>query len=203
MIIAQGSKNKTIFFEGNSLSNRKEGDTNYANGYRFPVSCYNLIRAAAPSVNIGMTSHAVGGQTTATMITNFSSVVAPYLKPNDVVIVWEIVNDIATPLTAQAAYNNIVTYCNLALNMGAKVAVCSTITSDGVNEATKVACDALIRSNWTSFAHALIDFRTVPHFQVPADAADTTYYNTDGTHLTNAGYDLLAAYAQPIIQTLL
>jgi lysophospholipase L1-like esterase len=196
----QGNKKQTVFYMGNSLMYR---DGSVVGGRRFSLTSYTSILAAGKKV--AAQNYSVGGIETNTMINNFSTVLAPFIKPNDVVFFWEIINDIGGGgKTAAQAYANCILYCNMCKRMGAKVIIASTIPATNVtNEQAKLDTDTLIRANWTTFADAFCDFRSQPHFQTTADAADLTYYIADGTHLTDLGYDTISNFATPIILSFL
>ena len=100
-------------------------------------------------------------------------------------------------------------YCNQARNAGAKVVLLTGIARDmtGFDDANIsdriFACNSLIRTNSSSICDALADVGVLPEFDQKADVANTTYYNSDRTHLTNTGYDLVAGVVNTAIQPLL
>lgn len=184
---------RTTFFIGNSLMNYSSGNVAY--GGALPNAAYVTIISTRKTA---MQNYSVGGKQTAQMITEFPTVLQPFLKPRDIVFFWEIANDLGVVNAAQA-YTNCQTYCGLVRAMGAKVVIATSIPSGGPNEAAKATVDGNIRSNWASFADGFCDFRAVTHFQVAADSTDLTYYNVDGTHLTTLGYNTLAAVVAPLL----
>jgi len=65
------------------------------------------------------------------------------------------------------------------------------------NTVNTAALNALIRANWNSFADGLADIAADARF---TDYNNTTYFNADKVHLTDAGYAAAAQVFLPAIQ---
>lgn len=200
---------RRLFFDGNSLT--EQGAATLTGGQRYPITCYNSL--VTNGRKIAYFNYAVGGLPTPQLTTDFNSKFATLmLQPNDIVVFWEITNDahnLTTDTNGTQLYNNVVAYCNQAKNAGAKVVVLTGIARDmtGYDDANITdrifACNALIRANYVNFADRLADVAQLTQFDEKADVANTTYYNGDRVHLTNAGYDLIAGVVQTEIEALL
>lgn len=139
-------------------------------------------------------------------------------------LVWEGRNDLNqnNGLTVQQAYNNLVTYCENRQAVGWKVILFSLLPSYTASyngdttvagyealEADRVALNVLLKANWTFFADGYVDFDSDPEINTfhnneqsgyvysssTAPTASTNGLYTDGTHLTNAGYAIVAKLA--------
>lgn len=195
---------RTVWFWGNSLMNYGTG--NLINVGRLPNTCYSTIVASKVA---SMQNISVGGKQTNQMITDFPTVLEPYIKKNDIVVIWELINDMGTGggggfQTNAQAYANYQTCCSLVRGAGGKAIVCSTIPNlNATYEANYTIVDGWIRSDWATFADGYVDFRTVTGFQTVADSSNLTNYNSDRIHLTTVGYDTLAPYVATQVLTLL
>ena len=169
-------------------------------------------------------------RTTATMITDAITQVDPrIIVGNNILTGWEGRNDMSFLGNPTTAYNNLVTYYTARQSAGWKVVAATvlpsynpgykggtTVASYNEWEADRQTLNTLLRDNWTDWADAFVDF---------ADNADLdTFHNNeqagyvwsaatapitsanglfdDGTHLTNAGYVLVAGLFYDAIQTL-
>lgn len=207
-MIAQTAIGKRILFDGNSLT--EQGAAAFVNGQRYPTTCYNSIISS--STNFSYHNYAVGGKTTQELTSDFSSKFGSMCRPNDILVFWEICNDahnLTIDTNGTQLYSNVVAYCNQAKALGLKVIVLTGIARDypaydDANITDRIfACNALIRSNWATFCDAVADVAANAAFDSKSDTANTTYYHTDRTHLTNVGYDLVASIVAPVIQSLL
>ena len=201
--------NRRVFFDGNSLTNQSQNGL--VGGQRYPTTCYSSLVSANKKVSYF--NYGIGSRRTATLTSEFGSKFAnTMLRPNDIVVFWEITNeahDFTTDTQGTALYANVVEYCNQARSYGAKVVVVTGIARDmtGFDDANITdrifACNALIRANWSTFADAIADVALLPQFDTKSDTTNTTYYNADQTHLTDVGYDLIAGTVYTAINTLL
>ena len=99
-------------------------------------------------------------------------------------------------------YNNIINYCNARRSLGFKVAVCTILPRTGGTppvgfEENRLALNALIRSGFTGFADGLVDLAYSSNLST---TTDTTYFNVDQIHLTNAGYNIVANLVYQVIK---
>jgi hypothetical protein len=188
---------RNIIFDGNSLTNLSAG--NNTNGMRYPLTCYSSIAGLAKGYCFQ--NYSVGSRRTAALTAEFATKVLPYGRQNDWIIFWEITNE-AHDMTADTLgtqlYANVVAYCQQARNYGFKVACLTGIARDmpafdDPNITDRIiACNNLMRAD-SSFCDVLIDVGALAQFDQKADTLDTTYYDSDRTHLTTVGYDLIAS----------
>jgi len=196
-VIYQGHKpGKRIIFDGNSLTN--QGASGLVGGQRYPLTCYSQIVALGNPItyfNFG-----IGSRRTAALTAEFNTKVLPTCRPGDWVVFWEITNsahDYTSDTEGTALFADQVAYCTLVKSYGINVACLTGIARDmtGFDDANItsriLACNALMRAS-PSFCDLLIDVGMLPQFDTKADTTNLTYYNSDQTHLTNAGYDLIA-----------
>jgi lysophospholipase L1-like esterase len=101
-------------------------------------------------------------------------------------------NDIAGGATGAAAYTTAVSLCQGRRTAGYKVIAFTLPARGGFNSTQNgylATYNTSVRSNWTTFADALADVGADARMQ---NSANTTYFDTDGTHLTAAGYGVVA-----------
>lgn len=202
MYVINGNRKKRLIFDGNSLVARAGS---LANGQYIGTTLYNSLTGAKPAYF----NYAVAGRNTTQLISDFPTKVAPYIAPGDILVFWELTNDIKqNGLTAQQAYDNLVTYCGLAKAKGAIVITMSMIsrnqngTEGSGIETTRLAVNALLNADH-SFCDYYFDAGGLSQFDSQADTANTTYYESDQLHLTNAGYQLIVDNLLPIVQPLI
>lgn len=131
----------------------------------------------------------------------------PTSASKKIVIAWEITNDLFFGATATQAYNNIVSYCNNRRALGDLVVVATCLPRSGAGtpitfETDRQTVNGLIQSAWATFADALSDVGNDATIGQPGDTTNTTYYLSDQTHLTAAGYSIVATYMQTAVQSL-
>lgn len=191
-----------IIFDGNSLSALSDsgGATNrymYQTGRKLLPDLYECKYVAS------------GGRTTANMIADAATRVDAFYdaaRPSNIVVAWEITNDLFFGASAATAYNNIVTYCQGRQAEGFQVVVLSVLPRSGLGvpdtfEASRQTINTNLRANWESFADALADIGADETIGVAGADLDTTFY-IDGVHMTDAGYGLVAEIVKDAIQTL-
>jgi lysophospholipase L1-like esterase len=192
-----------LICDGNSITSGT-GSTNGTNGW--PVQIAPLLTGGSSKWFIQ--NNGVGGQTTPQMDTLASpgggagtTDVRLGFYTKTIVTGWEITNDIVTNnVSAATGYSNIVTFFNhrRSANAAAKLVVMTCLprtTITGANETTRQTINSNITTNWASFADAVLDVANLTHLTDPTNA---TYY-ADGTHLTDAGYAVVAAALAPIV----
>ena len=137
----------------------------------------------------GVATWAVSGRTVATMLANGATNIDPLIKiANNTLVIWGGINDNGAS-TAQQIYDNLAAYCRARKAAGwNKVIVCTEIDSTAAGwTAKKNTLNGLIAADH-SWADAVADLGADARLQ---NASDATYY-TDGTHLTAAGYAVVA-----------
>lgn len=195
---------KLLLADGNSLTL----GTGSTGGNTYPVQLQPLLTGGAGTWNV--VNQGVGGQTTPQMDTQASGA-GPQSTDTQlgfyartVVIGWEITNDLVTnSVSAATGYANVQAFFNhrRAANAAAKLVVLTCLprtTITGTNETSRQTINANIVANWATFADALVDAASIP---LLSDPTNLTYY-ADGTHLTNAGYALVAAAMAPVVNAL-
>lgn len=111
-----------------------------------------------------------------------------------VVVLWIGTNDILSGArTGAQTETSLWTYCDTLRTAGCKVIVC-TLQDFATNRAEKDDFNTRVVANWASHADGLVRLDTAPELD---DAADTTYFTSDGVHLKDTGY----AAAGALIQT--
>ncbi len=100
--------------------------------------------------------------------------------------------------TAAQTFQNILSWVNNMKGTSCQLFVGTMISRTGGGDADKDALNPLIRAGATQGLYNLIDFASIPR---GADGAysNTTYFDTDQTHPTNAGQVLLGAEASNVI----
>lgn len=152
-----------------------------------------LQSSYAPSV-VGVRDFGVPSATIANMATNsyFIDLNWPTSATRKIVNVWCGTNDLFFGATSADTYSAYVAYCQARQTAGWKVISFTILPRTGAPagfETSRLAVNALISSNNATFSDAFADVASIPQL---SDPTNTTYY-ADGTHLTNAGYALVAA----------
>lgn len=206
-MIVGGALNRRLIFQGNSLLNLHSG-TLVPNGHYLSKKIYSEVIAIKPSISSIFLS--INGNPTTTMNANFDTLTAPFIRPNDVVLLWEITNDLSVNgLTGAQAYDQVVIYCGKVRALGGKVAVGTFIARNHTADASDLFtrgqdCNTLLRANWASFCDLLCDPAVDPVFDEKTDANNTTYYQSDRLHLTTVGSDYIAPlFSSPLIASTL
>jgi len=204
VIVASHYRHRQIFFEGNSLFARSSGNT--VNGHYIPNQVYTNI---TDSGAFAFHSYALGGQTMTTINDNKQTQIVQWLKDRDIVILWEIVNDVRTNnSTGQQVFDLLKSYYTSVKASGAKLLLVTGIASDFAGDAadvwTRVSdCNTLIRATPSDVCDAYADAGNDSRFDSVADTANTDNYNADKIHLTQAGYDAIEGIISPVLTTLL
>lgn len=187
------SDSVNIICAGNSLT---VGDINN------PGKSYPDLLNDSVSGELGDTcwNYGINGATTSTLLANESSPVSkwsPYTR-EQLMVVWEITNDIYYGLTAQQAIDGLETYCKRMQYRGFKVAVLTAIPAGRTYQAGGTIADynasldsanAILANTYTQFADYFVDLRGVSEL---SDYDDLTYYSADKIHLVEAGYAIVA-----------
>lgn len=186
-----------IIFIGDSL----------ANGYptsHTPDSYVTLPTWRGQTIN--KTNIAVNGQTLTTIIANAATNIYPLYANNSALNILMLeggVNDGGIPLTAQQRYDILVPFCGTLRNIGWKI-ICVTFTdnTDPSFGPVKNQYNDLLRNNWRIFADGLADVGADIHIGLDGCASNLTYFQSDGGHLTDAGYTIYGGIYQTAINTL-
>jgi len=166
-----------------------------------------LAQPLVQSANLG-----IGGQTTASMTANAPANVDPRFTNRNrrVVVLWGGANDLRVGENATTIYNRIKTYCQARKNAGETVIFMSLIpfASDPTIESVRISTNTILRADFAtatavtrvftgaSWADYMIDLGNDPNIGVAGSQLNTTYFQVDQVHLTNAGYAVVAGYAK-------
>lgn len=97
----------------------------------------------------------------------------------------------------------ITNYCNARRAAGFKVVVVTLLPrGDGTpatQETARAAYNVWLRANYTTFADGLADVGADPTIGAAGAYSNTTYYDPDTVHLTDAGYGIVASIVRPAI----
>lgn len=185
-----------IVYVGDSLTLGLDGTFPYNHYITLPT--YNGI--ALNGTNVG-----ISGWTLQQMYASAPIDVNPLFNSRaglNVLVIWGGTNDISVSgQSPQQAFANLQAFAQRQRQLGWKVIVATMIARSGFNT-QKTALDNLIRQNWTQFADGLSD--VAANFNLGDDNATTnlTYYQPDGTHLTDTGYALVGSIMQTAIEKL-
>jgi len=190
-----------LAFDGNSLTS----GTGSSGGQTYPKQTYDLLGIPWAYVNYGVPS-----QTTTDMASDAATQIDTTINTNfnkNILVAWEITNDLYFGANATTAYNNFVSYCQARKAAGWKVIVLTVLPRSNVGtpgdfEASRSTVNTSIRSNWSTFASALADVAADSRIGDANDELDTTYY-PDKVHLNNDGYAIVAGIVKNAIDSLL
>lgn len=140
----------------------------------------------------------VSGQTTPQMSKDAKTQIDSLRRAGktDVLVAWEITNDLIHGAERDQAYERFRSYCQARREAGWKVVALTVLprARDGLKpkfEDARTFINADMRRNWRSFADALADVAAGPQIGDFGDQLNLTYYS-DGTHLTGQGYAIVA-----------
>lgn len=191
---------RRLFFEGNSLFNLKAGNTATTadyNGNYSPTQIYGQLMAAGKVC--AYTSFSVSGQTGTQILSAAPTRIIPYIRQGDIVVYWEITNDLFAGVSVAQCYQNIVDYATLVRNAGALLVIGTFIARDYSLDPAGLLADgqtvnSMIRSAGSSLCDVIADCGADVLFDARADCANTTYYQSDKLHLKQAGQDVIIPY---------
>lgn len=186
--------NAVIVFDGNSLTAGQGASA----GMDYPNQMLDLLDGYGVT---GIESHNVGvsAQTTSDMASDAASQVDTLINGGveNILFAWEIGNDIYFNGDVSAAETRWTNYCNARKAAGWTV-ICINLmprnqTSSFGDDVTTFnsklsSANTWLAANYSSFSDALVDVRSDSRLN---DYTNTTYFS-DGTHLTNAGYGVVA-----------
>jgi lysophospholipase L1-like esterase len=129
-------------------------------------------------------------------------------KTHNIAIIWGGTNDIGTlGRNASEIHNDIQKWCSGRKAVGWKVLVC-TLTANRISSeqaywnTTKLALNALIRTNWQTYADGIVDLGADPLLGSDASAQYNRAIWTDGLHFTAVGDRKVARLVKNAIQVL-
>lgn len=146
----------------------------------------------------GFQNIGVSGQTVLQMSSDAASQIGALYRDYwpTVAVGWGGVNDGHAGFDAATIWSRLQTWAGIVRGLGCKVVLCTEIDDQGaagnaVNWHSTIwpALNTLIRAGWAAVADGLADLGADSRLQ---DAANTTYFNADKLHLTDAGYGVVA-----------
>jgi len=161
-------------------------------------------KAVADSL-VAFRNKAVAGISTATSITAAAVNVDAFYRADvkNICVMWCGVND---GTSAAQTYADLRTYCLARKAVGFKTIICTEIDAQDAsrnsvnwNSTYMPALNVLLKADH-SFADGFADLSANANLM---DANNTTYFNVDKVHLTDAGYSEVAAVVKPVIASLL
>lgn len=155
----------------------------------------NRMIENAKVLNLGVNS-----QTLQTMATNVSTEVVPLIDtsnwPNgNIVLISGGTNDCISSRTAAQIYADLTTFCAAVRTAGGKVIVdtmLSRVGFSGPQEAVRQTYNGLVRAGWPAIADGFADLDANTVLGGVGTYTNTTYFDTDQTHLTALGYRIKA-----------
>lgn len=122
---------------------------------------------------------------------------------NNICVVWELTNFIATYKSGNSAIQQLVKFCRNKKLAGFKVVVCTGLyRQDGVSAIHAKETDeanSYIRLHYSEFADKLCDLAADSRLQNPLN---TTYFNSDKVHLNDAGYDVVSSIIYDVVKSI-
>lgn len=186
--------NAVIVFDGNSLTAGQGASA----GMDYPAQMISLL-SGYPVTGIESHNYGVSAQTTSDMASDAASQVDTQINVGveNILFAWEIGNDIYFNGDVSAAETRWASYCNARKAAGWTV-ICINLLprnqTSGFGDNVTVfngklsTANTWLAANWSTFSDAMVDIRSDSRL---SDFTDSTYFS-DGTHLTDAGYGVVA-----------
>ena len=209
-----------LFAQGNSLT----FGFGLAAYQAWPNQIQGLLNTAGSCY--GIINDGIDGETTPEMTTAAPTAVDPYINTTaftrNILVGWEIINDIASGSTGTQAYDNYKTYGAARIAAGWTLILIDCIDGQPTSgswtqpqiETQRAACNAALAADFSvatanpyiwlpgaGVTYATMLFRASAMSQF-SDATNTTYYQSDKLHLTTAGQLLIAEGVQTGISLL-
>jgi hypothetical protein len=193
------SPNKQVIFDGDSLT------TGYAclNHSNFPGQLWGLL---GPSWKFYSVS--VAGQTLSNMQSDAATEIDPLYSASlakNILVCWEGLLDVYYGADVATALTRMQTYCAARRVAGWQVVVLTCLPSNYISEENRAALNTGIRNNYTGWADVLADIAADGRIGDTGDNDNSTYVNNSDnnkTHLTQAGFAIVAGIVKAAIDTL-
>lgn len=189
------TKKLNIVTEGDSLTAGEGASA----GNDWPAQLETLLGEP-----ITLTNFAVGGSTLTNELAARAGDVDAALVQDawtlNVCLPWAGTNDMkALGLTGADTYDLYLAYCQARQSAGYKVVAFTVLPRSGATvpagfETERQAFNALVRANWATFADALADVAADYRIGDAGDEWGSVYFS-DGVHMTDRGYALIARMA--------
>jgi lysophospholipase L1-like esterase len=183
-----------VICHGNSLTNGYGA----GEGQNYPTQLGALLGAG-----FAVGGRGVNGVGTWYLSAEAPTIIDPQYDPvnftNNIVIVWEITNDLATGTSGAEAVSRIWDYCAARRAVGWKVMTMTVLPRyDTDIAAQRTIANTLLRNNWASNCDGLIDIGDNATLQTIIAGQ-----GNDGVHLSAEGYGIVAQAAKGAILTLI
>jgi lysophospholipase L1-like esterase len=120
----------------------------------------------------------------------------------NIAVVWGGINDLASlGASPEDTYSRLRAFCGRLRSLGWRVVVC-TLVSRVTYDTQRATCNGYVRGNWPLFADALADLGANASIGAAGAHSNTTYFQGDGIHLTDAGLAIVAGLVQTELTTL-
>lgn len=184
--VDSGAK-RLVICDGDSLT----AGTGSTGGNTYPAQMIAALGSGYEAINDG-----TGGHTVVQMLAAVASLdeYIAVTRPRVYYVGWGGGNDIYTSGTdAGALFSLYVDLCRGRRVSGAKVVACtqlprSIVSTPAYYERQRLAFNAMVRAQWRTFADALADMGADATIGLAGSEMNTTYYDPDRVHMTNAGY---------------
>ena len=195
-----------LFMNGNSIMANNAGST-IANARYMSHAIYTNLLAL--NYKVALFDYSLGGQKQSEINTRmYDQINVNTCSANDVVLIWEITNDLGInqTVTAQDAIDNLQAYINYISQFTQKYIVCTCaardFSGDLVTLMTKIdTVNAWIRTEYNAIN--ICDIAADSNFDTKAKASISPPYKTDKLHFLQQGSDLVIGLMQPKIEYLL
>ena len=149
----------------------------------------------------------ISGITATDTAAMFGSIYVPHIAPGSapvIVALWGGINDMgSSAITTQMLADALHSMVSQAKAAGARVILATEISASGA-DTKKDALDAMIRSQAYSWGvDNLADLATIPQLGADGAYSNTTYFNADNLHPTDAGQTLIAGVMSNAVNELL
>jgi lysophospholipase L1-like esterase len=193
-----GRPTENLVFDGDSLTAGGMGGAQ-PNGY------VDLVLRDDPRT-FQMHNLGVQGEEIASMTAAAHARVDPLYDTRvrrNVVVIWGGTNDLSNGRSVTEVYHDLVSYCRGRRARGYNVVVLTLLPrgKDKRFEAEREELNAKIRATWHRFADGLADVGNDPTIGSPGAQKNQRYYRIDNTHLTAAGYAIVAQHVEAVLHT--
>lgn len=179
------AKTNFIVFDGDSLT---FGTSLDPSSIPYPTQCLS-------SLNYRGYNSGVPGATSADVLVNVTTEIDAKMdiKCNrQYAVLWIGANDLTTATTAATIESNIQSWCTGRKATGAKVIICTITPRTGLTgpqETKRTDVNTWLNANFSTFADGIVDLAADSRL---SNASNLTYYDSGGTHMTLAGYGVVA-----------
>jgi len=194
---------KKLYFNGNSIM---ASDANHTmTGVRYiPYTIYSNLLALGH--NLAVFDYSKGSQKQS----EINAIMANQINSktcgaNDIVVLWEITNDLGInqTVTAAQAFTNIQTYINYVSQFTQKYIICTCAARDFSGDLVTLMpkiddVNNLIRANYNT--NNICDIAANTNFDTKAKASISPPYSTDKLHLIQSGKDIVIGLMQSKIE---